>query len=183
MRWLEQEGYGPVGILGASIGSSIAFITMCHEPALRAGAFLHVATYFGDVVANGLTTMNVWESLSAKISHEQARGLLGADQSLSLHCEAGRRRGKTFYCQRPLRPDVLAGISATLFWKWLAGMACRWKVCGCLAATTRWERRRSATSPGTVLAHSWRVCWHSWSGWQVFIHLKVLRDRRSIERR
>jgi len=73
VRWLEQEGYGPVGILGTSIGSSIAFITMCHEPALRAGAFLHVATYFGDVVANGLTTMNVWESLSAKISHEQAR--------------------------------------------------------------------------------------------------------------
>ena len=73
VRWLEQQGYGPAGILGTSIGSSIAFITMCHEPALRAGAFLHVATYFGDVVANGLTTMNVWESLSAKISHEQAR--------------------------------------------------------------------------------------------------------------
>ena len=34
----------------------LAFITMCHEPALRAGAFLHVATYFGDVVATGLTT-------------------------------------------------------------------------------------------------------------------------------
>jgi len=73
IRWLERQGYSPVGILGTSIGSSIAFITMCHEPALRAGAFLHVATYFGDVVANGLTTMNVWESLSTKITHEQAR--------------------------------------------------------------------------------------------------------------
>jgi len=73
VRWLEQRGYSPVGILGTSIGSSIAFITMCHEPALRAGAFLHVATYFGDVVANGLTTMNVWESLGARITHDQAR--------------------------------------------------------------------------------------------------------------
>jgi fermentation-respiration switch protein FrsA (DUF1100 family) len=73
VRWLESQGYSPVGILGTSIGSSIAFITMCHEPALQAGAFLHVATYFGDVVANGLTTMNVWESLGAKISPEEAR--------------------------------------------------------------------------------------------------------------
>ncbi|MGD0962794.1 MAG: hypothetical protein ABSA57_02705 [Candidatus Acidiferrales bacterium] len=73
VRWLEQQGYSPVGILGTSIGSSIAFITLCHEPTLGAGAFLHVATYFGDVVANGLTTMNVWESLSTRISHEQAR--------------------------------------------------------------------------------------------------------------
>ena len=73
VRWLEQQGYSPVGILGTSIGSCIAFITMCHEPDLRAGAFLHVATYFGDVVANGLTTMNVWESLAPKISHEEAR--------------------------------------------------------------------------------------------------------------
>ena len=43
LRWLEQQGYTSLGILGTSIGSSIAFITMCHEPALRAGAFLHVA--------------------------------------------------------------------------------------------------------------------------------------------
>jgi hypothetical protein len=73
LRWLERQGYGPLGIVGTSIGSSIAFVTMCHEPALRAGAFLHVATYFGDVVAYGLTTSNVWESLQVKVSHEELR--------------------------------------------------------------------------------------------------------------
>jgi hypothetical protein len=73
LRWLEQRGYNRLGILGTSIGSSIAFVTMCHEPAIRAGAFLHVATYCGDVVANGLTTMNVWESLQSKLSHEDIR--------------------------------------------------------------------------------------------------------------
>jgi hypothetical protein len=73
VRWLEQRGYRRLGILGTSIGSSIAFITLCHEPALQAGAFLHVATYFGDVVANGLTTMNVWESLRTKVSPEELR--------------------------------------------------------------------------------------------------------------
>jgi hypothetical protein len=71
LHWLGQRGYQNLGILGTSIGSSIAFITMCHEPALEAGAFLHAATFFGDVVSNGLTTMNVWESLQAKVSHEE----------------------------------------------------------------------------------------------------------------
>src|SRR5580700_606131 len=46
-RWLEQRGYDRLGILGTSIGSCLAFLTIAHEPALRAGAFLHVSTYFG----------------------------------------------------------------------------------------------------------------------------------------
>jgi Prolyl oligopeptidase family len=73
LRWLERQGHDRLGILGTSVGSSIAFIAMCHEPALHAGAFLHVATYFGDVVANGLTTMNVWEPLQEKLSHDDLR--------------------------------------------------------------------------------------------------------------
>ncbi|MGB0035270.1 MAG: hypothetical protein WBP79_07345 [Candidatus Acidiferrales bacterium] len=75
LRWLEQRGYDRLGILGTSIGSSIAFITTCHEQALAAGAFLHVSTYFGDVVSNGLTTMNVWESLQSKVSQDELRHL------------------------------------------------------------------------------------------------------------
>jgi len=72
LRWLEMQGYDRLGVIGTSIGSSIAFITMCHEPAIRAGAFLHVSTYFGQVVANGLTTMNVWEPMRPRISQEEA---------------------------------------------------------------------------------------------------------------
>jgi pimeloyl-ACP methyl ester carboxylesterase len=72
VRWLEQQGYGPLGVLGTSIGSCIGFNTMCHEPALSAGAFLHVSSYFGEVVANGLTTANVWESLQQEITPEEA---------------------------------------------------------------------------------------------------------------
>jgi hypothetical protein len=73
LRWLEQQGYDRLGVLGTSIGSSIAFVMMCHEPAIRAGAFLHVANYCGDVVANGLTTMNVWEGLQTKLSRDEIR--------------------------------------------------------------------------------------------------------------
>jgi hypothetical protein len=73
LRWLEQQGYGKLGVLGTSIGSSVAFITMCHDRAVRAGAFLHVSTFFGDVVRTGMTTMHVWESLRAKVSGEEIR--------------------------------------------------------------------------------------------------------------
>jgi hypothetical protein len=73
-RWLQQQGYDRVGILGTSIGSAIGFITMCHEPTVQAGAFIHASTYFGDVVSNGLTTKNVWEPMAAAgITHDDLR--------------------------------------------------------------------------------------------------------------
>jgi hypothetical protein len=73
LRWLEQQGYDRLGILGTSVGSCLAFLTLAHEPTLRAGAFLHVSTYFGDVVAAGLTTSNVWEALHKDFSLEEVR--------------------------------------------------------------------------------------------------------------
>jgi dienelactone hydrolase len=73
LRWLEQQGYDRLGILGTSIGSCLAFLTLCHEPVLRAAAFLHVSTYFADVVAAGLTTSNVWQSLEPSVSLEELR--------------------------------------------------------------------------------------------------------------
>ena len=73
LRWLESRGYDKLGIVGSSIGSSLAFITLAHEPKLRAGVHLHVSTYFGDVVANGLTTSNVWEPIRAQMNLEELR--------------------------------------------------------------------------------------------------------------
>jgi hypothetical protein len=73
LRWLEQQGYDRLGLLGTSIGSCLAFLTLAHEPALRAAAFLHVSTYFGDVVAAGLTTSNVWQALHQDFSLEEVR--------------------------------------------------------------------------------------------------------------
>jgi hypothetical protein len=73
LRWLEREGYTRLGILGTSIGSSVAFITLAHEPALRAGVFLHVSTFFGDVVRTGLSTAHVWASLADQVSAQEIR--------------------------------------------------------------------------------------------------------------
>ncbi|HEV2422775.1 MAG TPA: alpha/beta hydrolase family protein [Candidatus Acidoferrales bacterium] len=73
LRWLEMRGYGPLGILGTSLGSCISCITASHEPLVRAAALLHVSSYFGDVVANGLTTIHVWETMRPNVSEEEIR--------------------------------------------------------------------------------------------------------------
>src|SRR6266550_8781820 len=53
LRWLEQQGYTRLGLVGTSIGSAVGSITIAHDPAVRAGAFLHVSTYFADAVRTG----------------------------------------------------------------------------------------------------------------------------------
>jgi len=73
LRWLQARGYDKLGIVGTSIGSSLAFLALAHEPLLRASVHLHVSTYCGDVVANGLTTSNVWEPLRTKVTIEELR--------------------------------------------------------------------------------------------------------------
>jgi hypothetical protein len=73
LRWLEQQGYSRIGILGTSIGSSIGYITMLHDDAVHAGGFFHVSTYFADVVSQGMTTNHVWEGLRRHVTVEQLR--------------------------------------------------------------------------------------------------------------
>jgi hypothetical protein len=43
VRWLRNEGFEQIGILGTSVGSCIAFLAFAHEPDLKAGAFNHVS--------------------------------------------------------------------------------------------------------------------------------------------
>jgi hypothetical protein len=72
-RWLVAGGYGKIGVLGASIGSSVGFIALAHDADIHAGAFLHVSTFFGGVVATGLTTMHVWEVMRERVSPDDLR--------------------------------------------------------------------------------------------------------------
>jgi hypothetical protein len=73
LRWLEQQGFSHLGILGTSIGSSVGYITLVHDDALRAGGFFHVSTYFADVVSQGMTTNHVWESLRHHVTVDELR--------------------------------------------------------------------------------------------------------------
>jgi len=73
LRWLEQEGFSKVGILGTSIGSSIGYITMMHDAGVHAGGFFHVSTYFADVVSGGMTTNHVWEGMREHVTVDELR--------------------------------------------------------------------------------------------------------------
>jgi pimeloyl-ACP methyl ester carboxylesterase len=71
--WLSQEGFQRIGIMGTSLGSCLAMLTMAHEPRLRAGAFNHISPYFADVVWRGLSTLHVRAGLEGHISLEDLR--------------------------------------------------------------------------------------------------------------
>src|SRR6266446_752853 len=74
---LEHIGGSPngpnLGILGTSLGSSVGYITLVHDPAVRAGGFFHVSTYYADVVSQGMTTNHVWEGLRQHVTVDELR--------------------------------------------------------------------------------------------------------------
>jgi hypothetical protein len=73
VAWLAAEGYESIGILGTSLGSCLAMLTVAHEPLLRAAALNHISPYFADVVWCGLSTRHVRESLDRYIDLPQLR--------------------------------------------------------------------------------------------------------------
>ena len=71
--WLEREGHERIGIMGTSLGSCLAMLTMSHESRLRAGAFNHVSPYFADVVWRGLSTRHVRAGLDGHVAPDALR--------------------------------------------------------------------------------------------------------------
>jgi len=75
VRWLREEGYERVGIVGTSIGSCTAFLAFVHDMEIDAAVFNHVSGYFADVVWRGLSTYHVRESMETELDLETLREL------------------------------------------------------------------------------------------------------------
>jgi hypothetical protein len=73
VRWLKQQGYERVGVVGTSIGSCIGFFAFAHDRAIDAGVFNHVSGFVADVVWQGLSTYHVKQGLENDISLEDLR--------------------------------------------------------------------------------------------------------------
>jgi hypothetical protein len=73
VRWLKQQGFERVGVLGTSIGSCTAFLTFAHEPDINVGVFNHVSGYFADVVWEGISTQHVREGIEPVLTLEELR--------------------------------------------------------------------------------------------------------------
>ena len=73
--WLFQRGYRKVGLVGTSIGSCIAFLTFVHDERFSTGVFIHVSSYYADVVWHGLSTSHVRKTLESAIELDRLRVL------------------------------------------------------------------------------------------------------------
>jgi hypothetical protein len=73
LDWLQSQGYTKFSILGTSIGSCVALITLAHDPRLSLGVMNHVSPYFADVVWTGISTRHVRKGLEGNIELDELR--------------------------------------------------------------------------------------------------------------
>jgi hypothetical protein len=73
LDWLETQGYTKFAILGTSLGSCVALITIAHDDRLSLSVQNHVSPYFADVVWEGISTQHVRKGLEGNISLEELR--------------------------------------------------------------------------------------------------------------
>ncbi len=73
LDWLQRQGYETLGMLGTSLGSCVAFITVAHDTRISAAAFNHVSMYFSDVVWTGISTKHVRAGFEGEITQEELR--------------------------------------------------------------------------------------------------------------
>lgn len=73
VRWLKQQGYEKIGIVGTSIGSCVGFFAFTHDLQIDAAVFNHVSGYPADVVWHGLSTYHVKESIGNNLELDELR--------------------------------------------------------------------------------------------------------------
>ena len=71
--WLESQGYSKFAILGTSLGSCVALITMAHDDRLGLSVQNHISPYFADVVWTGISTRHVRSALEGHVALEDLR--------------------------------------------------------------------------------------------------------------
>jgi len=73
VRWLKEQGFERIGILGTSIGSCTAFLAFAHDESIDVGVFNHVSGYFADVVWKGISTEHVKQAIETNVTLEELR--------------------------------------------------------------------------------------------------------------
>jgi dienelactone hydrolase len=73
ISWLEERGYTRVGIVGVSLGSSIASIVAAHDVRVRVAALMLMANDFAEVVWTGRATRHIRQVLQDRLSLEELK--------------------------------------------------------------------------------------------------------------
>ena len=75
ISWLEHCGYRRIALLGASIGSCVAFLAAAHDARIQ-GLFANLmSSYFGEVVWAGISTSHVRKSVERHLNLEALRSV------------------------------------------------------------------------------------------------------------
>lgn len=73
VRWLKQQGYEKIGVVGTSIGSCVGFFAFTHDMDIDVAVFNHVSGYVADVVWEGLSTYHVKEGIGENVGLDELR--------------------------------------------------------------------------------------------------------------
>jgi len=71
--WLEEQGYGRLGIVGTSLGSAYAYLASVHDPRISVNVFNHCSTHMADVVWAGLSTKHIRQTLEQHLDLDRLR--------------------------------------------------------------------------------------------------------------
>jgi pimeloyl-ACP methyl ester carboxylesterase len=71
INWLENRGYKQIGLIGSSLGSSIASIVAAHDDRVKAAALILTAGHFGETVWTGRATRHIRQALEGRLTLEQ----------------------------------------------------------------------------------------------------------------
>jgi dienelactone hydrolase len=73
ISWLQEQGHTRIGVVGVSLGSSIASIVAAHDARVCASGFLLMADDFAEVVWTGRATRHIRAALEGNLSLEQLK--------------------------------------------------------------------------------------------------------------
>ena len=73
LDWLELREYSKLAILGTSLGSCVALLTVAHDARLKTAVFNHVSMNFSDVVWTGMSCRHIRASLEGNLTQDQLR--------------------------------------------------------------------------------------------------------------
>ena len=73
LTWLERQGYRRLGMIGVSIGASLASIVAAIDARVRAAVLILMADDFAEVVWTGSTTRHLRQTLERRFSLDELR--------------------------------------------------------------------------------------------------------------
>ena len=73
LDWLETQGHDKLAVLGTSLGSCVALLTVAHDQRVKAAVFNHVSMNFSDVVWTGMSCRHIRATLEERVTQDQMR--------------------------------------------------------------------------------------------------------------